>query len=78
MGAMVYGHLAPGTLLDTRYYAGAWNGSGRAEANDDKHMMYMGRLQWNFLGRDLAWQQSDINLTQVMATQPLDNSRFRG
>ena len=60
VGAMVYGHLAPGTFADSRYYAGVYTGSGRGEANDDANMMYMGRLQWNFLGRDLKWTQSDI------------------
>ncbi len=60
VGAMLYGHLAPGTLADMRYYAGVWTGSGRGEANDDDNMMWMGRLQWNFLGRDLKWTQSDI------------------
>ncbi len=72
MGAMVYGHLAPGTLLDSRYYVGVWNGSGRGEANDDKNMMYMGRLQWNFLGRDLKWQQSDIKYH----SQPTGSAAF--
>ncbi len=60
VGAMLYGHLAPGTLLDSRYYAGVFTGSGRGEANDDDNMMYFGRIQWNFLGRDLKWSQSDI------------------
>jgi phosphate-selective porin len=72
MGAMVYGHLAPGTFLDSRYYAGVWNGSGRGEANDDANMMYMGRLQWNFLGRDLKWQQSDIKYHE----QPAGSAAF--
>ena len=72
MGAMVYGHLAPGTWLDSRYYAGVWNGSGRGEANDDANMMYMGRLQWNFLGRDLKWQQSDIKYHE----QPAGSAAF--
>ena len=72
MGAMVYGHLAPGTLLDSRYYVGVWNGSGRGEANDDKHMMYMGRFQWNFLGRDLKWTQSDIKYHK----QPAGSAAF--
>jgi len=72
MGAMVYGHLAPGTLLDSRYYAGVWNGSGRGEANDDANMMYMGRWQWNFLGRDLKWEQSDITYHQ----QPAGSAAF--
>jgi phosphate-selective porin OprO/OprP len=72
MGAMIYGHLAPGTFLDSRYYAGVWTGSGRGEANDDGNMMYMGRLQWNFLGRDLAWTQSDIKYHE----QPAGSAAF--
>ena len=24
-------------------------------------MLYMGRLQWNFMGRDLKWRQSDVS-----------------
>jgi phosphate-selective porin len=60
MGAMLYGHVAPGTAFDSRYYAGVFTGSGRGEANDDGNMMYFGRYQWNFLGRDLKWSQSDV------------------
>jgi phosphate-selective porin OprO/OprP len=60
VGAMLYGHLAPGTPFDSRYYAGVFTGSGRGEANDDANMMYFGRYQWNFLGRDLKWSQSDV------------------
>ena len=60
VGAMLYGHVAPGTFLDSRYYAGVFTGSGRGEANDDANMMYFGRYQWNFLGRDLKWSQSDV------------------
>ena len=60
VGVMLYGHLAPGTPFDSWYYAGVFTGSGRGEANDDDNMMYMARFQWNFLGRDLKWTQSDI------------------
>ncbi len=60
VGAMLYGHLAPGTPFDSRYYAGVFTGSGRGEANDDANMLYFGRYQWNFLGRDLKWTQSDV------------------
>ncbi|MCA9422116.1 MAG: hypothetical protein KC592_13925, partial [Nitrospira sp.] len=60
VGAMLYGHVAAGTPFDSRYYAGVFTGSGRGEANDDDHMMYFGRYQWNFLGRDLKWSQSDV------------------
>ena len=59
VGVMAYGHLAPGTFADSWYYAGVFTGSGRGEANDDDQMMYMARFQWNFLGRDLKWEQSD-------------------
>ena len=72
VGAMLYGHLAPGTLADSRYYVGVWNGSGRGEANDDKNMMYMGRFQWNFLGRDLKWKQSDTSFHK----QPTGSAAF--
>ncbi len=64
VGAMVYGHLAPGTFFDSRYYGGVFSGSGRGEANDDANMMYFGRFQWNFLGRDLKWSQSDVEYHQ--------------
>lgn len=65
VGAMLYGHVAKGTLLDSRYYAGVFTGSGRGEANDDANMMYFGRYQWNFLGRDLKWSQSDVEFHEL-------------
>ncbi len=60
MGVMAYGRLFPETFADTRYFLGVFNGEGRGVANDDSDMMYMGRLQWNFLGRDLKFRQSDV------------------
>ncbi|RMH08449.1 MAG: porin, partial [Nitrospirae bacterium] len=61
IGAMVYGHLFPGTMVDSRYYVGVFTGAGRGlEKNDDANMMWMGRFQWNFLGRDLKFSQSDV------------------
>ncbi len=60
MGVMLYGHVFPGTMADGWYYAGVYTGSGRGERNDDANMMYHGRVQWNFLGRDLAFSQSDV------------------
>ncbi len=62
IGVMLYGRLNPGTLADMNYYAGVWTGGGRGlEKNDDAHMMYMGRLQWNVFGRELTWRQSDTS-----------------
>jgi len=60
MGVMAFGHLFPETPADMRYYIGVFNGEGRGVKNDNSDMLYMGRLQWNFLGRDLKWRQSDV------------------
>lgn len=64
MGAQLRGHLFPGTMADSRYYVGAFTGEGRGTANDDDNFMYMGRVQWNFLGRDLKWRQTDVEFTE--------------
>ena len=60
VGVLAKGRLNKGTVADIRYYAGVFNGEGRSVDNENTNMMYMGRLQWNFLGRDLAWRQSDV------------------
>jgi phosphate-selective porin OprO and OprP len=60
IGAMVQGRLNKGKLFDMRYYAGLFNGEGRASNNDNNEMMKMARLQWNVLGGDLKFRQSDI------------------
>ena len=60
VGVMVKGRLNAGSMADMRYYAGVFNGEGRAVDNENTNMMTMGRLQWNFLGRDLKWRQSDV------------------
>ncbi|MEX2481739.1 MAG: porin, partial [Gammaproteobacteria bacterium] len=38
---------------------------GRGVVNNDQNMMWMGRLQWNFLGRDLDWKQTDVEYTEL-------------
>ncbi|MBT8446363.1 MAG: porin [Gammaproteobacteria bacterium] len=63
MGVQLRGHLFKNTAADMRYYAGVFTGEGRGVSNDDDDLMYMGRLQWNFLGRDLAWKQTDVEYT---------------
>lgn len=64
IGVQLRGHLFQDTPADMRYYAGVFNGEGRSVNNDDNDMMYMGRLQWNFLGRDLSWRQTDVEYTE--------------
>ncbi len=60
VGVMAQGRLFKGTHADLRYYAGVFNGEGKGVNNPDDNHMFMGRVQWNFLGRDLKWRQSDV------------------
>ena len=64
VGASLRGRLFEGTHADMRYYAGVYTGEGRGVRNDDDNMMYVGRLQWNFLGRDLGYRQTDVERTE--------------
>ena len=64
VGAQLSGHLFKSTPADMRYWAGVYTGEGRGVQNDDGDMMYAGRLQWNFLGRDLKWSQTDVEFTE--------------
>lgn len=64
MGLGARGRLFEGTAADLRYYAGAFTGEGRGVSNDDDNLMYAGRLQWNFLGRDLGMRQTDVERTE--------------
>jgi phosphate-selective porin len=63
VGVSLRGRLFEGTPADLRYYAGVFTGDGRGVSNEDDNMMYVGRLQWNFLGRDLALRQTDVERT---------------
>lgn len=72
-GVQIFGRLFPGTWHDFTYYAGVFAGQGVGERdNDDANMMYTGRLQWNFLGREPPFSQSDIILSQ----QPVASVAF--
>jgi phosphate-selective porin OprO/OprP len=63
VGVQLRGHLFKNTAADMRYYAGVFNGEGKGVNSNDNNMMTMGRLQWNFLGRDLSWRQTDVEYT---------------
>ncbi len=64
MGVGFRGRLFEGTGADLRYHAGVFTGEGRGVSNDDNNPMYVARLQWNFLGRDLALRQTDVERTE--------------
>lgn len=65
VGVQLRGHLFQDTPADMRYYAGVFNGEGKGVNNGDDNMMYMARWQWNFLGRDLSWRQTDVEFTEL-------------
>ncbi|WP_205195363.1 porin [Chitinophaga sp. Cy-1792] len=62
-GAEIYGRLKGKGLADFNYYLGAFTGTGRGSTqNDDNHLMYFGRVQWNFTGRYLDFEGSDTEI----------------
>jgi phosphate-selective porin len=62
-GITVYGHLKGTGLADFNYWVAALTGDGRGQVeNDDNHLMYFGRWQWNFLGRSLPFEGSDLEI----------------
>lgn len=65
VGVSVRGHLFEGTPADLRYFVGVFTGEGRGVANDDSKLMYTARVQWNFLGRDLKFRQTDVERTEL-------------
>ena len=67
MGVQLHGRLFKSTRADLRYYAGVYTGEGRGVKNDNDGLMYAGRLQWNFLGRDLKLRQTDVEYTKKPA-----------
>jgi len=65
VGAMLSGHLFESTPAYVIYHVGVFTGLGLQQPhNDDKHMLYIARLQWNFFGRDLPFSQSDTDYTE--------------
>ncbi len=59
-GVQLFGRLLEGTPGDSWYWLGVFSGNGRGAGNDDDHLMWMGRYQWNFLGRDPKFSMSDV------------------
>jgi hypothetical protein len=77
-GVSFYGHLQGGGIADFNYWFSVLTGNGRgATINDDKHLMYETRLQWNFTGRELEMTASDIDyheeLTGLVAIGAVTN-----
>ncbi len=59
-GVQLFGNVFPHTLGDFSYALGVFSGEGVGERlNDDDNMMWSGRLQWNPLGGEMKFSQSD-------------------
>ncbi len=60
-GVSVFGHIEGEKLLNLNYWVSAFMGTGRGSTvNDDNHLMYMSRIQWNFMGESLKFSGSDL------------------
>jgi phosphate-selective porin OprO/OprP len=60
-GVQLYGNVLAETPIDTTYYLGVFTGRGvGVRNNDDDHLMYNARLQWNALGGEIPFSQSDV------------------
>jgi phosphate-selective porin len=67
-GVALYGRLKNGGPADFAYWLGVFTGTGRGSlTNDDENMMYTGRLQWNFTGREPAFSGSDTKYHEDIA-----------
>jgi len=66
-GLLVFGRLGAGTRMDSWYNIGVYTGNGRGGSGDDAQPMVSARYQWNFLGRDLGFSQSDIGYRERAA-----------
>jgi phosphate-selective porin len=67
-GIEIKGNLFSGSWYDMTYYVGAFTGMGIGERNnDDGNMMYSGRLQWNAMGGEMKFSQSDIEFHEQPA-----------
>ncbi|MFD2892751.1 OprO/OprP family phosphate-selective porin [Flavobacterium chuncheonense] len=60
-GIELYGHLDGKGPADFNYWFAALTGTGRGNReNDDRNLMYFGRLQWNFIGDVLDFTGGDL------------------
>lgn len=77
-GVELYGHIQGKGLLDINYWTAVLTGTGRGSSqNDDSHLMYFGRLQWNILNGGLDFEGSDLEFhekpTGIIAVSGVTN-----
>ncbi len=60
-GISLYGRMNDGGLADFSYWFSVYNGAGRGGGiNRLGNAMYVGRLQWNFMGEPVPFTGSDL------------------
>jgi len=60
-GLSLFGHLEGNGAANFNYWISVFTGTGRGNTqNDDNHMMYMSRIQWNPMGKSMKFTGSDI------------------
>lgn len=60
-GIVASGRMLRGSKLDTSFWFGRLSGAGRGGPVGDADGLWLGRLQWNFHGRVLAFSQSNLS-----------------
>jgi hypothetical protein len=65
-GISIYGHVKGSGVANFNYWVNVLNGTGRgSRTNDDMGLMYLGRLQWNFLGRTIRKSGGDPTISPL-------------
>jgi phosphate-selective porin len=66
-GVSLYGSLKGNSIADFNYWFSVLTGTGRGStSNDDSHLMFMSRVQWNCFGRELKFTGSDTEYHEEM------------
>ncbi len=61
-GLTLFGNFGEG-VFNFSYWLSALNGTGRGGyVEDDHHLMYMARLQWNMFGREMKFSGSNLKM----------------
>lgn len=67
-GIEIYGHIKGKGLLDFNYWTAILTGTGRGSPqNDDDHLMYFARGQWNVLGGGVDFEGCDLERSSAPA-----------
>ncbi len=78
-GATALKHFGAGTHADQWWYVGIYEGDGRDPGPRGDELLYMARWQWQFLGRDLSFRQSDLAFSsRPLASFSLAAATVRG